>query len=158
MDDRAVVVRRVLRGPDGRRLGLPAELNALQGTWKAVSGQAGGKPLSETELAEHDEAFPLTFDGYDLRFSYAMELPFAIEVAASKTPKELTIYTDAEGESALAKCIYTIEHDRLKICWGLEKERPTEFKTTEKDGFVLVVYRRADSTRNQESRATAPGH
>ncbi len=180
MDGRAIVVRRVLRGPDGRRLGMGPELDPLQGTWKAVSGQERGKPLSESELAEHDMGSPITFDGYHLRISYSIaytsenpklskkpkwhtfdmsEWPLAIKVNTTKTPKELTIYGDAEDKSSvLAKCIYTFENDRLRICWGSEKERPKEFKTTEKDGFVLVVYQRAESTSKQESRATTPGH
>jgi len=42
--------------------------------------------------------------------------------------------------------IYRLDGDRLSICLdkgGQAKKRPTEFKTTAGDGFVLIVLERA---------------
>lgn len=114
----------------------------LQGTWTFVSMERGGQAM-----AQGDPAPTITFDGDKFTVKAGdTVLQAGTNVFDSKQkPKTVDAkVSEGEGKGTTMLGIYEIDGDNLKACFDMEgKKRPTEFKSTAGDGYMLVVLKRA---------------
>ena len=151
--DRNVVVVRMMDASIsacGKKSRTESDADKIQGAWTPIAEEEHGKVPSKSEAATiSDGGIALAFRWNRVRISCPLgDLPFSFTLDATKSPKELDIREGPEGGSQMfAKCIYRIEDDTLKICWGSENARPKEFKTTE--GQELSVLKRVKPREKQ---------
>jgi uncharacterized protein (TIGR03067 family) len=110
-----------------------ADNEKLQGEWKLVSFELKGKS-EEVPDAKYK------FEGKNWSATSTSggdgEGTFAID--SSKKPKSI----DFTGKGRLAKGIYELDGDTLKVCMGEHAglDRPTEFKSAEK--VIVMTFKR----------------
>jgi len=124
-----------------------SDTDKLQGEWVAVSMELSGRKAADdyvkkTSLVIKGEDWQQTLNG-----TKAKDRKFKLD--PSKSPKEIDFeLTDPKTDKAarLTRGIYKFEGDQLILCRQIipERERPKEFKTTDKDGAELVVFKRAE--------------
>jgi uncharacterized protein (TIGR03067 family) len=141
------------------------DLEAIQGTWKAVHLEEQGA----TEVA--DEALKragatLSVNGNDVSWKVDPESPMAhfqfhgrIHLDPTKEPKTCDFfYLDRDARPMLG--IYRVDGDRLTVCWCVEPskpdDRPTEFSTKGKK-WTLVVWQRVGKTAKLPNPKRPPG-
>lgn len=121
---------------------LKEEIKRLQGTWVHVASEIRGERTKATERVE----LVITHDRIVLKAKdFGDESKYRID--PTKEPKELDlIYTGKRNpeRKGVAKCIYRLSGNELTICGNAlgAPNRPREFKTREKDGLSMEVYRR----------------
>ena len=114
----------------------------LQGVWQAVEIEANGEKSPADQVKElkivikADEIFAVKPDGEDPRNKFKLD--------SSKTPKTIDVIPlDEPSKGKIAAGIYSLAKGRLTLCidiFGKDPSiRPTEFKTHEKDGVILVT-------------------
>ena len=118
----------------------------LQGTWSAVSIEwAGGKNTEEVvkkvKFVFKEDA--LTIEGGSVPDPKENGKRFGVKsfkIDPSKTPKEIDLIL-ADGDKRLG--IYELKGDNLKMCWGIERTRPTKLAVdpTRKDVTLFVLKR-----------------
>jgi uncharacterized protein (TIGR03067 family) len=117
------------------------DLDAVQGTWKRVSGEVNGKALPEAEVQK--TSLTIQGDKYTLKIGEQTRTGI-LKLDASKTPHQIDIISDAgpnKGKSLLG--IYELDGDTFKYCLGAPgKERPTEFASKPGSGAGLYVNKR----------------
>jgi uncharacterized protein (TIGR03067 family) len=114
----------------------------LQGTWKLISFEIGGKGDDDTK----DENRELVIDGDKITVkNEGKEVEqdrFVLD--PTKKPKSIEVTTltgDEKDKKRLG--IYELEGDNLKICIDEKGEaRPAEFKTKEGGSQILVTLKR----------------
>ena len=118
----------------------------LQGTWKAVSVEAGGKVQNEGE--EHRLIF--SGDEFTLKKGEETMIKGKFKIDSTKKPKEVdmdfieTKRDNLRGKTALG--IYELDGDTLKWCWNKPGgERPKEFSSQATDVHLLVSLKREKS-------------
>jgi uncharacterized protein (TIGR03067 family) len=114
----------------------------MQGTWKTVSVESGGKKRPDQDI----KGWKLTItgdrmtarDGDDL----LEESTFTLD--ASKKPRAIAIrYTAGPDKGKRLTGIYLLDKDTLKICVTLqEKNGPAEFVSKPDTDHTLVVLKR----------------
>ena len=117
------------------------DLKAMEGTWKPVSVEAGGKAVESEDL----QYLELTISGdrYSVKTKEGTDVG-TLKLDETQNPRTMDA-TKTEGFDAgkVVKAIYSIEGDTLKVCCILDDgQRPTEMTTKEGSGAVLIVYRR----------------
>jgi uncharacterized protein (TIGR03067 family) len=128
--------------------------NALKGEWEVVSYLVDGQEAKPTKAGYkwyfyfdgdkiRHEAESRSKDGTAIDSIYAgtftldaAKAPKWIDLPGRKS-KGANIYPNRPG----APGIYELKGDELKICAGAK--RPTEFSSTEKNGQMLIVAKRA---------------
>src|SRR5262245_49692590 len=124
--------------------------DALQGTWTVEAHDVGGKPDSKEFLArEHRWVF--TKDGITMQDKAGLGRKGTFRIDPKKSPKTLDI-TLGPGlppgprakvpEKEGLRCIYSLDGDTLKVCYGLSEDRPSAFESKAKPATGLVVLRR----------------
>jgi uncharacterized protein (TIGR03067 family) len=115
--------------------GAASDKDKILGTWKAVSGEADGKPIEGemiktlTFVFKADNKLTLTEGSHTGDGTYTLD--------PSKNPKEIDIML---SEEAPGKGIYTLEGDELKICGSRSKQdRPKDFSS--KDTHIFTFKR-----------------
>ena len=115
--------------------------SALEGTWQVVKAELAGDemPAFVAEKIEVD----LTADTYTVRFAgdvsdrgtYALDAVGAFKVL---------LLTGVEGSNAgrTIPAIYQLNHDRLRVCYGLDGFVPHAFATVAGQQRYLALYRR----------------
>jgi uncharacterized protein (TIGR03067 family) len=146
------VLKRVKTGPAGGREAAPAaregesvkrELEKLEGTWVAVGGEFRGTetPEQDTKKAGHK----LVISGDTFAWYTALQdepvMKGTVKIDPAKRPKAMDLSFDRGGDAALGRCIYELDGDALKLCYG-EPDRPAGFKTKEDSGDRLYVWKR----------------
>lgn len=120
------------------------ELKALQGKWKAVALEAGGKALPKEAIP--DFTFTIGADGKSTGKMAGSEYSATIAVNPKKDPKTM----DNTHESGAAKGkkqfgVYKLEGDKLTVCitapGSEEKDRPKDFATKDTQYAVFVFER-----------------
>jgi uncharacterized protein (TIGR03067 family) len=133
--------------PPAPKVDAKTELARLAGTWEVTSYMQAG----EEQAKGRKRVIVFKADG-----SYAWESGAKGKVAAidpAKKPKEIDyVQVDADGDPItgaddkplIEKGIYKLDGDTFTDCFTAagEKERPTEFKSTKENGWILVVYKR----------------
>jgi len=120
------------------------ELKALQGKWKAVALEAGGKKLPKEAVP--DFTFTIAADGKSTGKMAQSEYSATITVDPKKDPKTM----DNAHESGASKGkkqygVYKLEGDKLTVCitapGSAEAARPKDFNTKD-TANVLFVFER----------------
>jgi uncharacterized protein (TIGR03067 family) len=125
--------------PDPGR--VKEEQQRLEGTWKVISGEAGGMPLP----LEVTRNFKLSFQGSTFITQVGdQKREGSYTVDPGKSPRTIDITLSSgpdKGKTQLA--IYSVLGNTLRIC-GAEpgRERPTGFETRDKAGVILLMLRR----------------
>lgn len=119
----------------------------LEGEWRLVEAELGGKKMPEDEAKDlrmviKGEAISIRHSDNDER---KREKTFKLD--PTKSPKQIDITSlDGQEKDQTAACIYSLEKGRLKLCIPYftkdPSQRPTEFKTKDGDGVMLMVLER----------------
>lgn len=112
------------------------EKQNLQGKWQAVAIEADGKKGPEDLVARMTIIF--SDDTFTLDIGVKTKGTFLLDLA--NTPKTIDF---AFSKDVVAKGIYILDGDSLKICYAQPgKERPKELTTESGSGHELFVLKR----------------
>ena len=133
---------------------------AVQGTWVAVSGEAGGTKLTPSQL----EAFLLVITPDQLVFgpNFFRDLRASYKLDPTKTPKEIELTSlDGAAKWKAMKDLYRMDGDRLTLCIQYDDRypAPTEFATKPDSGlwlFHLKRWPRDDAPKDLTAEIVAP--
>jgi len=119
----------------------PADAKAIQGNWKPIKAELGGKPMADEVLKTI--SLKMDNDKYEV---FVGEHPdrgtYTIDAAA--TPKSITVTgTEGPNQGRTFPAIYELKGDTLRICYDLSgAKRPVEFKTVTGTKLYFVTYQR----------------
>jgi len=120
------------------------ELKALEGKWKAVALEAGGKPLPKESVPEF--IFIVAADGKSTGQMGKVEYQSTITIDSKKSPKTIDNSHDSgayKGKSQYG--IYKLEGDKWTVCMtspgAKESDRPKSFDTKDTANVVFVFER-----------------
>jgi uncharacterized protein (TIGR03067 family) len=115
------------------------DLEALQGTWRLVSGEIGGRKMTAEELNRAKLVFK--GDRYMVRRGSGPTVMGIVKLNSTKNPKTIDI-TDADGayKGKTLFGIYAVNGNELKECFAPPGQaRPAKFATkTETSQFLHV--------------------
>ncbi len=120
------------------------DADRFQGTWTVDRVERNGKKVSQLFTIR------VIFDGEKLLSKVGKREPepqgtFKLDPKAK--PKGYVVTTP---EGRVAKGIYELEDDTLKVCLsGPDDEAPNSFETKEDDNRTLIVYRREKSAKGR---------
>jgi RNA polymerase sigma factor (sigma-70 family) len=114
-----------------------ADKDALQGTWIPVSVEEAGKKVPAKEVKA--KGFEMVFAGDKVTLPIKDDSPeVQYKLQPAKKPKQIDLIL---GKDKIAKGIYLLEGDSLKLC--VEKdpgsERPSKFATEGTNHFLIVL-------------------
>src|SRR5262249_23574834 len=116
------------------------DLKKMEGTWKTIVHEMNGRTSTKEEIEKSQGKIVIKGDKYDAFFGDKSEDKGTIKLDASKKPRQIDAIT---GKSGTLKGIYKIEGERMTVCFGgLNKDRPTDFKTEKGTGQMLLGYQR----------------
>jgi uncharacterized protein (TIGR03067 family) len=120
------------------------ELEALQGKWKTVAGEAAGNPFQPEAIP--DFSMVIGADGKSTGRTPQGEFGFTITVDPGKSPRTIdNRHETGESKGKMQYGIYKREGDRLTVCvtprGSPEADRPKEFATRETTNVVFVFER-----------------
>ena len=124
--------------------GVRKELKALEGKWKAVAMEAGGKPLPKDAIPAF--TFIVAADGKATGQSPQGEYQATITVDPKKNPRTITNLHESGGQKGKKQYgVYKLEGDRWTVCMTrpgvAERARPKDFKTRDTANVVFVFER-----------------
>jgi len=127
------------KGDDVRK-----ELAALQGTWKTVAVEAGGKPFPKDSVPAF--TFVIGADGKSKGQSPGKEYQAKITVNPQKKPKTMdNLHESGDQKGKTQYGIYKLDGDRLTVCMtppgGAEGDRPKDFMTKDTANVVFIFER-----------------
>jgi uncharacterized protein (TIGR03067 family) len=115
---------------------VAAELARLKGSWRAIRGELAGEP--------RQESFLLTLgDAVWTKQGKTKTEKGLFHLNASSEPKQIDIFKE-EGRPRWLPGIYSIDGDRLRICFG--PERPETMATKAGDKALFLEFRREDAS------------
>jgi uncharacterized protein (TIGR03067 family) len=136
-------IREVIRELDIAPIADGSDYAKLQGTWKVVAVEFGGK---EAPVVERLKDFRWTFLGRERMLLTNMTAQWAkYSLDGAKKPKEINFkFASGPTKDRSQLGIYEIDGDRLKICWTDQPEgaRPPEFSSRSGVNSKLVVLER----------------
>jgi uncharacterized protein (TIGR03067 family) len=120
------------------------ELKALEGTWKAVALEAGGKPLPKASVPEF--LFIVGADGKATGRMGKIEYQAKISVDPKKTPKTIdNAHQTGAQKGKMQFGIYKVEDGKWIVCMtapgAKEGDRPKTFDTKGSASIVFVFER-----------------
>jgi RNA polymerase sigma factor (sigma-70 family) len=119
---------------------VKAELKKLQGTWVDVYAEKAGEKLEkvgENQMKFEGETFSVWHDGH-------VEEKGTIKLDPSRNPMEIDLqFQDGKHAGQTALGIYAWDGEELKLCGAGPDAgaRPTDFTTTTRDRFLVVLKR-----------------
>jgi len=117
-----------------------ADLKAIQGTWKAASGEIGGKSLPKELLAKM--ILKITGNRYDYDEGNGHDLG-DLKLVPSHGPSAMDIIgTEGPNKGKTYLAIYRAEGDTLTIIYGLGPTRPTSFEEKNTPTSLVMKYHR----------------
>jgi uncharacterized protein (TIGR03067 family) len=118
--------------------------DTIQGRWKPVSIERGGKPIASRTEPNDKMALVIEGDKYDWTGG---DVPMGgtYTLDPSKTPKEIDLTpSGGPNRGRILKGIYRIQGDTLKVCLaGPGEGRATEFESKEGSRHSFYIMRRA---------------
>ncbi len=120
------------------------ELKALQGTWKAVALEAGGKALPKEAVP--DFTFIIGAEGKSTGKTAQGDYTATILVNPKSDPKTIDNLHESGAQKGKKQCgVYKLEGNKLTVCMtrpGVEEtDRPKDFATKETANVVFVFER-----------------
>jgi len=119
------------------------DLKKFEGTWVFTSWEHAGEALP----AEARDTARWTMKGEKYTFEFGgMTEEGTIKLDPSKKPATMDLaITEGQDKGKDQVGIYKIEGDTITVCLAPPgaKDRPTEFKSTEDNGFILVAIKRS---------------
>lgn len=120
------------------------ELKALQGTWKTVGLEAGGKPLPKEAVL--DFLFIVGADGKSIGKMGKVEYRANVSVDLKKDPKTIDNFHETGASKGKKQFgIYKLEGDRWTVCMtppgAQESDRPKSFDTKDSKCVVFIFER-----------------
>lgn len=126
------------------------ELKALQGKWKAVALEAGGKPLDKKDVP--DFTFIVGADGKSTGKMPQSEYNATISVNPKKNPRTLDNAHESGAQKGKKQFgIYKLEGDKWTVCMtrpgAAESDRPRDFITKGTANVVFIFERVKDDKK-----------
>ena len=119
------------------------DLKKFDGAWVFTSWDHAGEALP----AEARETAKWTIKGGKYTFEFGgMTEEGTIKLDPAKKPATIDLaITDGQDKGKSQVGIYKIDGDTITVCLARPgaNDRPTEFKSTEENGFILVTVKRA---------------
>jgi uncharacterized protein (TIGR03067 family) len=117
----------------------------LQGTWKVVALEAGGKKAPEESFKE--KRFLIKGDKISLSGNSENLRPYRLDAAAK--PRAIDIPGDVEKE--FSKAIYEVNGDKLKLCFSqsTKLDRPKDFNT-EGTRYLCFTLKRVKADKKKQ--------
>jgi uncharacterized protein (TIGR03067 family) len=120
------------------------ELKALEGKWKTVALEAGGKPLPKEAIP--DFTCVVAADGKSTGQMGKVEFDFTMTVDPKKNPKTIeNLHTSGADKGKKQYGIYKLEGDKFTVCLtprgAAEGDRPKDFSTKDSTNVVFVFER-----------------
>jgi uncharacterized protein (TIGR03067 family) len=120
------------------------ELKALQGTWKAVALEAGGKPLPKEAIP--DFTYTIGADGKATGKMAQSEYTATMTVNPKKDPKTIdNVHESGAQKGKKQYGVYKLEGGELTVCMTppgrAEGDRPKDFTTKDTTNVVFVFER-----------------
>jgi uncharacterized protein (TIGR03067 family) len=119
-----------------------SDLDRLQGTWVLVAMQREGEDVP----AEEFKGWSAVYEGnrISLRDGERVRRRGIVTLDPSRKPKSINTWDqDGPYEDQTVPGIYELEGETLKLCFSRPgSERPREFTTRTKPGFLYCVYKR----------------
>ena len=130
----------------------------IQGSWTLIALEINGKPIGDSVrgagLKVIFQKDTITFKSKD-----GPDMPptgnFKLDAKIDGTKKHKTIETTIGKDTELG--IYELTGDTLRVCMarvGVDKP-PTEFKTSEKDGYRLFSFKKEPDTVKDKDKEKA---
>jgi uncharacterized protein (TIGR03067 family) len=117
------------------------EAKKMEGTWKPVTAELGGRPFPEEvikmmQLVLADGKYTVTIG--------EQKDEGTVKLDPTKTPRTMDITgTKGPNQGKTIPAIFELTDTTLRVCYDLSgKERPKEFKTKADTQLFLVEYRR----------------
>ena len=119
----------------------------IQGSWQAVSGEIGGKPLPPA--AVKGTLLKLANGNYEVASVDGKPDTGSYKLMSSARPKRIDVILGLGPDAGkVIPAIYDLAGDSLKICYALRgSNAPTEFKTAAGTAGYLLVYQRVKSAK-----------
>ena len=122
------------------------ELKALEGTWKAVAMEAGGKSFPKESVINF--TFIVTANGKATGKSAQEEYQATITVDPKKSPRTIdNLHETGMQKGKKQYGLYKLEGDKWTVCMtrpgGTENDRPKDFNTANTANVVFVFERLA---------------
>jgi len=134
---------------------LDAEKKALEGSWRVVACEEGGKPLRQFGISQFTfKAGRVTVGEGSTSEQYGYTLDLA------QRPKQLVLAArTSAGGKKLLRVAYSLEGDRLVICFDSRPDMPAPnaLETKEGDGRLLATLKRVPPRDDGRVPGTAPG-
>jgi uncharacterized protein (TIGR03067 family) len=117
--------------------------DALEGRWKVVKAERGGKPNpAEVGSIAHFSASELTMESPE-----GHKVTFALATDAAASPAHIDVTRERGDQSFTMKGIYRLEGDTLRMNLAVPfDERPTDFTTKPGEMKSLNVYERVSGS------------
>ncbi len=128
-------------------VGKDLQSSDLQGTWRLLYQESGGKKLPDEKAAEmfdgkmvfkgSEVRYTVQLPGFDFKFSYALnaaQRPTGIDLKLLAAP-------DGKDTGKTMMGICRLDGDTLEICYNAAK-RPSEFVAAEGSDNVLIVLKK----------------
>jgi uncharacterized protein (TIGR03067 family) len=127
---------------------IQKELKKLEGTWTIVSWEVKGRKLADEGLKAL-QVMQITIKGNEWTHTHPRWMyKVTIQIDPTKDPKTIDLtFPLPMGRKILTRGIYqltsTTEGETLTVCRTDQKglPRPKEFKTTEREGLLMVLKR-----------------
>jgi uncharacterized protein (TIGR03067 family) len=130
------------------------EMRKLEGTWIAVAYESGRAKTEGEEFKKTDLGHTLIIkDGTFQTINKDGKGPrCTMTINPAKTPKPLDRTSMVEGKKAVARSIYELDGDTLRLCTPFEFEhvRPRAFT---QDGTYVMVYKRQAALNGEPAEA-----
>jgi uncharacterized protein (TIGR03067 family) len=110
----------------------PQDRAALRGTWRAIEATSNGDPPPAGTL----EKLTLVFAGD--KFSIMGSAPTGYKIDASFKPAHIDFLNSRHQVG-----IYELKGDTLRLCTGMDGDRPTTFRTEKYTDHTYMLLKRA---------------
>ncbi|PTY00500.1 TIGR03067 domain-containing protein [Opitutus sp. ER46] len=114
---------------------------SIEGRWQMLRGELAGE--AAPELVARQSTIEFLAGRYQAIFGGQVVDRGAFELEGAAESAALTLHGHVGPNAGCTiPCVYQLRGDRLRVCYGLDGVRPTEFSTSTQHRRYLVTYRR----------------
>jgi uncharacterized protein (TIGR03067 family) len=119
----------------------------LEGHWQMVRAEWNGE--AAPELVTRETQLEFTAAAYVVRYAGQVMDQGRYEWITEETSRHLVLHgTQGTNAGRRIPCLCQLVGDRLRICYGLDGTRPTDFGGGPDRQRYVAGYRRTDATRS----------